>query len=224
MYSMVVVKQFVHAAEAHSGEAKLRRAQLRIVSPALEVLGDMPEHLRTVVAGIFKEIDDRAFGPLAAAKSLEEANQQATKAFDVFANLWPAVLGALIPWMQDNPDRFVTMGHIATDVWTSAEGSRLGSAACSWFAAAQDARVALANAIMKESLAVDRANEETIVDRCIVADFALMFGVFLAHHEGVTVVAELPLTMAKLAYDAAKEAYVLASMARFADPEPLVHE
>jgi hypothetical protein len=126
--------------------------------------------------------------------------------------------------MQDNPDRFVSMGHIATDVWTSPGGSRLGSAACSWFAAAQDARVALANAIMKESFAVTRANEATIVDRCIVADFALMFGVFLAHHERATVVAELPLTMAKLAYDAAKEAYVLASVARFADPEPLVHE
>lgn len=221
---MVAVRQFVDAAEAHSGEAKLRRAQLCIVSPALEVLGDMPTHLRTVVEGILKEIDDRAFRPVAAATSLEEANHQAAKAFDIFANLWPAVLGALIPWLQDNPERFVTMGRVVTDVWTSAEARRLGGAACSWFAAAQDARVALANAIMKESVSVPRANEATIVDRCVVADFALMFGLFLAHHESVTVVAELPVTMAKLAYDAAKEAYVLATTAHFADPDPLVDE
>lgn len=221
---MVAVKQFVDAAEAHGGEAKLRRAQLRIVSPALEVLGDMPAHLRTVVEGIFKEIDDRAFRPVAAATSLEEANHQAAKAFDVFATLWPAVLGALIPWLQDNPERFVTMGRVVIDVWTSKEARRLGGEACSWFAAAQDARVALANAIVKESVSVPPANEETIVDRCIVADFALMFGLFLAHHDSVTVVAELPVTMAKLAYDAAKEAYVLATTARFADPDPLVQE
>ena len=185
-------------------------------------LGDMPEHLRTVVAGIFKELDDRAFGPVAAATSLEDANERATKAFDIFASLWPAVLGALIPWMQDNPERFVTMRHVVTDVWSSAEVRRLGDVACGWFAAAQDARVALANAIMEEPLSVARASESTIVDRCIVADFALMFGLFLAHHESVPVVAGLPVTMAKLAYDAAKEAYVLATTARFADPDPLV--
>jgi hypothetical protein len=221
---MVAVKQFVDAAEAHSGEAKLRRAQLRIVSQDLEILDDMPEHLRTVVAGIFKEIDDRAFGPIAAATSLEVANEQATKAFDIFASLWPAVLGALIPWMQEDPERFVTMGHVVTDVWTSAAGHRLGDVACSWFAAAQDARLALANAIMRESVLITPSNEATIVDRCIVADFALMFGLFLAHHERVMVVAELPVTMAKLAYDAAKEAYVLATTARFADPVLPVHE
>lgn len=221
---MVAVKHFVEAAEAHGGEARLRRAQLRIVSPALEALGDMPAHLRTVVAGIFKEIDDRAFRPIAEATSLEEANEQAARSFDIFANLWPAVLGALIPWMQENPERFVAMGHIVTDVWTSVEAHRLGGTACSWFAAAQDARVALANAIMKESPVVPRANEATIVDRCVVADFALMFGLFLVHHENVSVVSELPVTMAKLAYDAAKEAYVLATSARFADPDPLVRE
>jgi len=219
---MVAVKQFVEAAESHGGEAKLRRAQLRIVSPALEVLGDMPEHLRTVVAGIFKEIEDRAFRPIAATTSIEEASEQATKAFNIFANLWPAVLGALIPWMQENPERFVTMGHVVTDVWTSSEARRLGDAACSWFAAAQDARVAVANAISKESVSVPPANEETIVHRCVVADFALMFGLFLAHEKNMSAVRELAVTMAKIAYDAAKEAYVLATTYRFADPDPLV--
>ena len=217
---MVAAKQFFDAAEAHGGEARLRRAQLRIVSPALEAFGDMPAHLRTVVSGIFKEIEDRAFRPLVAATSLDHANAQATRSFGVFANLWPAVLGALVPWMQEDPERFVPMGSVVTDVWTSAEASRLGSATCSWFAAAQDARLALATVIMKESVSVARPNEETIVERCLVADFALMFGVFLAHNAPVPVVAELPLTMAKLAYDAAREAYVLASTARFADPEP----
>jgi hypothetical protein len=219
---MVAVKQFVDAAEAHGGEAKLRRAQLRIVSPAFEAAGDLPVHLQTVVEGIVKEIEDRAFRPIAVATNLEEANQQAAKAFDIFANLWPAALGALIPWLQEDPARLVTLGHVATDVWTSAEARRLGDTACSWFAAAQDARVAIANAIMTESVSVPPAAEQTIVHRCAVADFALMFGLFLAHQERMPVVAELPVTMAKLAYDAAKAAYVLATTARFADPDPLV--
>ncbi len=216
---MVAVKQFVDAAEAHSGDLKLRRAQLRIVSPALETLDDLPEHLRTVVAGIFKEIEDRAFRPMLIATSLDKASIQATRAFEVFANLWPAVLGALIPWMAENPERFVTMGDVATDVWTTPEARRFGDVACSWFAAAQDARLALAHSIIKESGAVSPAHEVTIVDRCVVADFALMFGLFLAHEQTAPAAPELPVAMAKLAYEAAKEAFVLATTHRFADRE-----
>jgi hypothetical protein len=90
---VVAIQPFVDAAESHSGDAKLRRAQLRVVSPAFESLAGMPEHLRTVVTGIFKEIDDRAFRPVQEATNLDDAMAQATRAFDIFASLWPAVLG-----------------------------------------------------------------------------------------------------------------------------------
>jgi hypothetical protein len=122
--------------------------------------------------------------------------------------------------MQENPERLVAMSHVVTDVWTSEETRRrLGEIACSWFAAAQDARVALANAIRQDSVPISSASEDTIGHRGIVADFALMFGLFLAHAPSLRTAPELPVTMAKLAYDAAKEAYVLATTYRFADRE-----
>lgn len=104
------------------------------------------------------------------------------------------------------------------DVWTSAEARRLGEVACSWFAAAQDARIALAHAVMKETVLIPPANEMTILHRCVVADFALMFGLFLVR-EGTPTTPELSVAIAKLAYNAAKEAYVLATTQRFADPK-----
>lgn len=59
----------------------LRHAQLRIVSPALEVLGDMPEHLRTVVAGIFKELDDNGTSGLLPCGRVVPVNKPGTTMF-----------------------------------------------------------------------------------------------------------------------------------------------
>jgi len=215
---MVAIQDFVGTSEPSSRGLKLRRAQLRIASPAIHSLAALPEHLRTVATGILKEIDDRVFRPILEAVDLDAATTQAVRSFEVFANLWPAVLGALLPWMQENPDRLVAMGHVADDVWTSeATSRRIGEDACSWFAAAQDARSALAHAIMQDTVSISPLNEAAIVHRGLVADFALMFGLFLVHEPVPLTVPELPVTMAQLAYEAAKEAYVLATTQRFAD-------
>ncbi len=188
-----------------------------MMSPTLEARGSMPEHLQKVVGGIFQEIDERVFQPIQIAPSLDEAMARARAAFATFVDLWQAVLRALGPWLQENPERLATLGHAVADVWTSDESRHLGDEARAWFAAAQDARMALADAIVREP-AVPPASEETIVDRCLVADFALLFGLFLAHETHPATAADLPVVMGKLAYDAAKDAYVLATAPRFEDP------
>lgn len=177
----------------------------------------MPEHLQKVVGGIFREIDERVFRPIQMAPSLDEAMARAPAAFEMFVGLWQAVLRALGPWLQENPDRLATLGHTGADIWTSDENRHLGDEACAWFAAAQDARGALADAIVREP-SVPAASEERIVSRCLVADFALLFGLFLAHAPHPAAAADLPVAMGKLAYDAAKDAYVLATTPRFEDP------
>jgi hypothetical protein len=218
---MVAIQSFVDAAESRSGDLRLRRARLGALSSTLGTFADMPEPLRRVVDGIVQEIEDRAFRPIQRASDLDGAMTQAKASFVIFADLWPAALGAIIPWMLDNPERLVAIDRVLTDTWTSEEARRvLGDDAVSWFAAAQDARVAIAHALPRDVAAVS-PDAETILGRCVVADFAILLGLFLAQHPTPRVPEGLPVTIAKLAYEAAKEAYVLATTERFADPEPV---
>ena len=193
------------------------------MSSTLGTFADMPEHLRKVVDGILKEIEDRAFRPIQEASDLDGAMKQAKVSFLIFADLWPA-LGAIIPWTLDNPERperIVAMGRVLTETWASEETRCvLGDDATSWFTAAQDARVAIVRALVQDG-ETSSPNEEAILRRCVVVDFAMLFGAFLAHHPTLKVTEGLPVAIAKLAYEAAKQAYVLATANRFADPEPV---
>ncbi|HWO22563.1 MAG TPA: hypothetical protein VNO30_27580 [Kofleriaceae bacterium] len=220
---VVAVQAFVDAAGSRSTEARLRRAQLRVMSPALESHDTFPEHLQKVVGGIFQEIDGRVFHPIQSAPNLDEALGRARAGFEIFVVLWQAVLRALGPWLQENPERLATLGHRTADVWASDPSGHLDDEARAWFAAAQDARVALADAIMHEPT-IPPASEEKIVRHCLVADFALLFGLFLAHEAPTASRSALPVVIGKLAYDAAKAAYVLATTPRFEDPVPSGHE
>ena len=204
-----------------SRSEKLRRAQLRVISPGLEFV-DMPEHLHKVVEGVLKEIEDRAFKPLLAARDMVQASLISQQSFDVFVDLWPAVLGVLTPWLQEHPDRMSAMVACARDEWRSDEARRLGDAVCSWFAAAQAARTTLANAVILNPSLIRATDEQAVVHHCVLADFALLFGAFLIHKPELKPLPDLSLSMAKLAHDAATRAYSLATAYRFADQDQLV--
>jgi hypothetical protein len=207
----------------HTGSRseKLRRAQLRVISPGLEFV-DMPQHLHKVVEGVFKEIEDRTFRPLLAAPDMAQADLISQHSFDVFVDLWPAVLGALTPWLQEQPDRMSTMATFARDEWSSHEAHRLGDAVCTWFSAAQLARTILANAVLLNPSLIRAIDEQAVIHHCVLADFALLFGTFLVHEPEIKPLPELSLSMAKLAHDAATRAYSLATAYRFADQDQLV--
>lgn len=216
---MVAVQKFVD----HTGSRseRLRRAQLRVISPGLEFV-DMPEHLHKVVEGVFKEIEDRAFRPLLAAPDMVQAGLISQQSFDVFVDLWPAVLGALTPWLQEQPDRMSAMATFAREGWSSDDARRLGDQVCSWFAAAQAARTTLANAVVLNPSLIRATEEAAVVHHCVLADFALLFGAFLVHEPGIKPLPDLSLSMAKLAHEAATRAYALATAYRFADQDQLV--
>jgi len=216
---MVAAQEFVDHTRSRS--ERLRRAQLRVISPGLEFAG-MPEHLHKVVEGVFKEIEDRAFRPLLAAQDMGQAGLISQQSFDVFVDLWPAVLGALTPWLQEQPDRMNAMATFAREGWSSDDARRLGDQVCTWFAAAQAARATLANAVVLNPSLIRATDEQAVVHHCVLADFALLFGTFLVHEPGIKPLPELSLAMAKLAHDAATRAYSLATTHRFADQEQLV--
>lgn len=218
---MVAIQPFVQAAESPSGTSRLRRAQLSVVSSTLGAFTEMPEHLRNVVAGIVKEIDDRCFRPILAAPDLDSAMAQAQASFRIFAGLWPAALGAVAPWLLEDPERMAAVSQVLTDTWTSEETlSAIGDEAASWLAAAQDARGAVVHALVKNGVLSPSPNEEAIVPLIVVADFAILLGLFLAQHPQPRVAGGLTVAIGKLAHESAKQAYVLATAHRFADPEP----
>jgi ABC-type transport system substrate-binding protein len=97
---------------------------------------------------------------------------------------------------------------------------RIGDDAAMWFSAAQDARVAVVHALMKDGVLPPSPNEEEIVRLCVVADFAILFGLFLVQHPRTKAPEGLAVAIGKLGHDSAKRAYVLATVHRFTDPEP----
>lgn len=219
---MEAIQPFVEAVELRGGGPRLRRAQLGVLSSTLGAFTGMPEHLRNVVVGIAKEIEDRCFRPILAPPDLDGAMAQARASFLVFAELWPAALGAVAPWLLEDPERLSAVSHVLTDTWTSEETlGAIGDEAASWFAAAQDARVAVVHALVKDGVLSSPPNEEDIVRLCVVADFAILLGLFLTQHPHRKSANGLEVAIGKLGYESAKRAYVLATVHRFADPEPM---
>lgn len=217
---MVAIQPFVEAAESRSGRPRLRRAQLGVVSSTLGTFTGLPEHLRSVVAGIAKEIEDRCFRPVLAAPDMDAAMAQARASFLIFAELWPAALSAVAPWLLEDPERLAAASYTLTDTWTSEEAlGVIGGGAASWFAAAQDARAAVAHAVVKDGVLSPSPNEDEIVRLCVVADFAILLGLFWVQHPRAETVEGLAVAIGKLGYESAKRAYVLATAHRFADPE-----
>ena len=219
---MAVTQSFFEAAEAaqpRGGSPRLRRARLGVVSSTLGTFAGMPEHLRDVVAGIEKEIEDRCFRPILETPDLDGAMARAQTSFLVFAELWPAALSAVAPWLLEDPDRLAAVGRALTDADETWDA--IGDDAAMWFSAAQDARVAVVHALMEDGVLTPSPNEEEIVRLCVVADFAILFGLFLVQHPRTKAPEGLAVAIGKLGHESAKRAYVLATMHRFADPEPV---
>jgi hypothetical protein len=219
---MAAIQPFVEAAESRGRGPRLRRAQLGVVSSTLGTFMGMPEHLRNVVAGIVKEIEDRCFRPVLAAPDMDAAMGQARASFLIFAELWPAALSAVAPWLLEDAERLAAASYTLTDTWTSDEAlGVLGEAAASWFAAAQDARAAVAHTVVKDGMLSPSATDDEIVRLCVVADFAILLGLFWVQHPRSEAVEGLAIAIGKLGHESAKRAYVLATAHRFADPEPV---
>jgi hypothetical protein len=216
---MVAIQPFFQVAEPHGRSPGLRRARLGVVSSTLGTFASMPEHLRDVVAGIEKEIENRCFRPILETSDLASAMARAQASFLVFAELWPAALGAVAPWLLEDPDRLAAVGRALTDADESWDA--IGDDAAMWFSAAQDARVAVVHALMQDGVMTPSPNEEEIVRLCVVADFAILFGIFLVQHPRTKAPEGLAVAIGKLGHESAKRAYVLATMHRFADPDPV---
>jgi len=215
---MVAIQPFVEAAESRGGSPRLRRARLGVVSSTLGTFAGMPEHLRNVLAGIEKEIEDRCFRPILVPPDLDGAMARARVSFLMFAELWPAALSAVTPWLLEDPDRLAAVSHGLAD--TEETWDAIGDDAAIWFTAAQDARVAITHALVKDGVPSPSPNEDEIVRLCVVVDFAILFGLFLAQHPRIKTADGLAVAIGKLGYESAKRAYVLATVHRFADPEP----
>ena len=206
---MVAIKAFIDRAEAH---AEVRsRAQLKLASPISGHVS-IPEEVRASVEAIYKEIEDRALRPVIEAPTIEAATALSIKGFELFIDLWHAVIGALLPWLQDHPDRFSKLTGAARDTWRSVDAlTRLGEDACEWFAAAQSARQALADA------ATVGPSLDEIVRHTLPADFAFMLGVLLIRTPDAKPAEGLALSVAKLAHTSATNAFAIATRHHYAD-------
>lgn len=181
------------------------RARMRV---AVNVAPDhLPEHLKVVVRGLSKELDERVFEPMLGTPSPEVQ----TRSFRAFVDLWQALLSALGPWMQEEPDRPAEVAKIATNAWSDPVViTRLGADACGWFASAQKVRVDLATLALSGQIVQPLRDEDVIARACFMADFSIMFGLFLAHTHR-TFPTALPLEVARSAHHNAKRGYVWAT-------------
>lgn len=211
---MVAVQAYIDRAEEHA--AVRWRAQLK-VSPIPE-RARIPAEARASVEAIYKEIEDRALRPVIEAPTLEAADALTIKGFEVFIDLWPAAIGALLPWLQEHPDQFGKLTGAARDLWRSEDALvRLGEDACEWFAAAQTARQALADAAPGGP---GRDELDEIVKHTLLADFAFMLGVLMSQTPDAHPAAGLALSVAKLAHTSATNAFAIATKHRYADEAP----
>jgi hypothetical protein len=209
---MVAAQAFIDRAEKHV--AATRRAQLQI-PPLPERTSISAEEVREAVEAIYKEIEDRALRPVIEAPTIEAADALAIRGFEIFIDLWPAAIGALLPWLQEHPDQLGRLTGAARDLWRSEEAARkLGEDACEWFAAAQSARQAMATS---SSLGT---NQDALVRHTLLADFAFMLGGLLIQAPDAKPAEGLALSVAKLAHTSATNAFALATQHLYADPAP----
>src|SRR5262245_9027554 len=191
---MVAAKAYIDHVNEHA--ERLRRAHLRVTSLSEREL--IPDDARASVEAIYKVIEDRALRPVIEAPSLEAANALAMQGFEIFVDLWPAAIGALLPWLQAHPEQIGKLTRVVRNAWRSERAiSTLGEAACEWFGAAQSARLALADA------GTINANADEIVKYTFLADFAFTLGQFLIKDSSAKSIEGLPLLIARLAHDSA---------------------
>src|SRR5258705_10950535 len=117
---MVAVKAFIDRAAAHAEDRS--RAQLKIVSP-IPAYTQIPAEVRATVDALYREID-RVLQPVIEAPTIETANELAIKGFEAFVDLWPAAIGALLPWLQERPDQIGALTMTARNLWRSEEALR----------------------------------------------------------------------------------------------------
>jgi hypothetical protein len=160
-------------------------------------------------------IEDRALKPVREAPTIEAADALAIKGFEIFVDLWPTAIGALLPWLQGRPEQIRKPTGVVRSAWQSEQAiSTLGEAACEWFDAAQIARQALAD------VGAINMNVNEIVTHTLLADFALTLGLFLTKDSNAKPVEGLPLLIARIAHDSATKAFALATQHLYADPAP----
>src|SRR5689334_13540910 len=206
---MVAAKAYIDHVNEHA--ERLRRAQLKVTP--LSGSEQIPDDVRASAEAIYKVIEDRALRPVIEAPTIEAADALAMKGFEIFVDLWPAAIGALLPWLQGHPEQTGQLTRVVRDAWQSERAiSTLGEAACEWFGAAQSARLALADA--------GAANTDAIVKYMYLADFALTLGQFLIKESNAKMLEGLPLLIARLAHDSATKAFALATEHLYADPVP----
>jgi hypothetical protein len=159
-------------------------------------------------AGLAKELDQRVFVPLLADPDSVDV---VSKSFQAFAELWPAMLSALAPWLQENPESALKIAKLASDVWsTTATATTLNADARYWFAAAQDARTQLAAVVTDGTIQAPVKDEAAITRACLLADFAIMFGLFMSQTSR-SIPSGLAEAVGRFAHAHAKEAHVLAT-------------
>jgi hypothetical protein len=206
---MVAPRAYLDRAEVR------RRTSLKISPPPEPERIRVPENVRGLVDAIYDEIEARTLKPVLEASTLEEADARAIEGFGIFCDLWPAALGALIPWLMEDPEQIARWTGAARDLWRSDEAiQKLGENVCEWFAAAQSARQALANV----SLAGIDLDELT--KHVLLADYAHMLGALLVRASNARSAEGLALVVAKLAHTAATNAFAIATVHRYADETP----
>lgn len=204
---MVAAQAYIDHLNEHA--ERLRRAQL-MVTPLSE-REQIPDDIRASVEAIYKVIEDRALRPVVEAPTLEAADTLAMKGFEIFVDLWPAAIGALLPWLQGHPEQIGKLTGVVRDAWQSERAiSMLGEAACEWFGAG----LALAGA------GAINANADAIVKYTFLADFAFTLGQFLIKDSSAKPIDGLPLLIARLAHDSATKAFALATQHLYAERGP----
>lgn len=204
------------APQAYIDRAEVRRRTQLKISPPPEPEGiRVPENVRALVDAIYDEIEERTLKPVIEASTIDEGDARAMEGFGIFCDLWPAALGALSPWLMEDPDQIARWTGAARDLWRSDEAiQKLGENVCEWFAAAQSARQALANV----SLAGIDLDELT--KHVLLADYAHMLGALLVRASNAKSAEGLALVVAKLAHTAATNAFTIATVHRYADKTP----
>ncbi len=212
---------FLRTDDLKNSEHRVRDAQLRLTVEMLEHRTGLPAHLQAVLSGFVEEIKQRVFLPIVHARDADEAAEVARRSIDAFAVLWPGVLAAVIPWLAEKADHLSSFLSDVGDIdpWSDEEvQGRLGLMACANFAAAQTARLALAKLVVAMPGVVQQVDEHQLIGCCLVADFALMFGIITARTGTDTRPAEgVTAWMAVTAFDAAREAYGIVAVKQFSD-------
>ena len=208
---MVAVQAYIDRANEHA--ERLRRAQLMV--PPVPQPERVPDDVRDYVESIYKVIEDRALKPVREAPTIETADALAIKGFEIFVDLWPVAIGALLPWLQGRPEQIGKPTRVVRSAWQSEQAiSTLGEAACEWFDVAQIARQALAD------VGAINVKVDEIVTYTLLADFALTLGLFLTKDSSAKPVEGLPLLIARIAHDSATKAFALATQHLYADRRP----